>query len=283
MNWISENICTVLAEFMGGTIEMFGALVNNIFFVVVEIAVENVYAKNAEKMLMTLALSLAALMTLKVVISGYLMETDYDSEADPFNLIIRLAECVAMITCSTLLFNYLLELAKDFTNDLIGSADANGYATITESLLNVNLIGMPTIANTYIILLLIINISVYVFTIIAGLRGAELMVMKLCFTIFSLDLLTTSRERWSNFFMGYVMTFFTYAIQILLYTIGLKSYATASAGRPLYFLSTIMFILMAIKAPKFLEKYIFKSGMGGAVGNGLRMVAQTAMMRAAYH
>lgn len=279
MNWITENLCESASDGIGGMIEMFGDAMNDIFYFMVKFGVENVYIKNAEKMIIALTLSLAALVTLKVVLSGYITETDYDSEADPFNLIIRLAECVAVTSCSAWIFDYLLARSRDFASDLIGSADASSYTTRTEVLLNIDIGNAGKVGIAYMVLMTVICISFVVLMVVSGLRGGELVVMKLFLPFFSLDLLTTSRERWNNFIMGYMMAFFTYAIQILFLIVSLKCYATAEINNPLYFIATIVFMIIAIKAPKFLEKYIYKTGVGGAAGGGLRMVAQTLLMK----
>lgn len=279
MSWLVENICEFLSSFIGGTIDMFGELVNNIFYYTVDFATQNEYAVNAQKMFVALALALIALVVLKIVISGYLLETDYDSDADPFNLLVRVAETVAVITNAGWLFTYLLQMSKNFTTDIIGSVAATGYAEQTQSLMSVDLSGIADMALPYLSILVLILIAVVVFTVVAGLRGGELVAMNLLLPIFALDILTTSRERWNNFFMGYLTAFFTYGLQILFFNIALKSYATASYSDPLYFIAALSFMVIAIRAPRFIEKYLYKTGVSGAATSGIRLVAQTAMFR----
>ena len=94
MNWITENICSALSDLITSIINLFGEMVNNIFYQIVEFNNKNAYAIGANKFFILLALSLAALMVVKQVLSGYILETDHDPEADPFNLIVRTAETV---------------------------------------------------------------------------------------------------------------------------------------------------------------------------------------------
>ena len=104
--------------------------------------------------------------------------------------------------------------------------------------------------------------------------------MKLFMPIFAIDLLTSSRERWNNFFMGYMLAFFTYAIQILFYTVAMKTYVSASFSNRMNLVAACIWMIIAIRAPQFLEKYLYKSGVSSAASSGIRMIAQTAMFKA---
>lgn len=279
MNWITENITAFVSDVIGGTVDMFGNIINNIFFWIVEVAVQNVYMINAERFVVASAIALIGVVVVKIVLSGYMLETDYDSDEDPFNLLVRIAETVAFMSNGNWLFNYMLSLAKKYTSDLAGGTSVAGYSETTESLLNVapGFVGNRSVA--YIMMLLAILIAVIIFTVVAGLRGAELVAMMLFYPYFCLDKLTNSRERWNNFFMAYMSAFFTYAFQILFFMIAMKCYATAISGFPLYSIATLVFIILAIKAPKFLEKFLYRSGVSNAASSGIRMVLQTAMLR----
>lgn len=280
MNWITENVAEFFRDWIGATISAYGDLLNNIFYSVVDLANENAYVIGAKKMLILVSLSLISLIVIKIVTSGYLLETDYDSEADPFNLIVKISEVTAIICNSGWIFNYALQLSKDFVNDIIGSTDLGGYKHQTQALLDIDPSTVNASIITYIGMLFVIQISFIVFTVISGLRGGELIVMNIFFPVFALDLLTNNHERWDNFVMGYFLAFFTYGIQILFFIIALKSYSSTSFDKPEYFLNTLIWMIVAIRAPKFLEKYMYKSGIGNAASSGIRMVVQTAAIKA---
>lgn len=281
MSWITENIAAFLTDLIGGAIDFFGDILNNIFFWIVEQAMSNVYVINAEKFIVATAIALISLMVIKIVTSGYLLETDYDSEADPFNLIVKIAETIAIITNAGWIFSWMLETAKIYTSELLGNANTAGYSKTTKKLLEIQPAEAGTKFSVFLVLLVIMLIAFVIFTVVAGLRGAELIGMKLLMPYFALDLLTNSRERWNNFITAYLIAFFTYAFQILFFLIALKSYASVSLVHPQYYISTIIWIIMAIRAPKFLEKYIYKSGVSNVASSGIRMVAQSYVMRKA--
>lgn len=281
MSWITENIASFITDLIGGTIDWFGDILNNVFFWIVETALQNTYIVNAENFIVVTAIALIGLAVGKIVTSGYLLETDYDSEADPFNLIVKIAEVVAVILNSGWLFNWMFETSKTYTSDLLGNVNTSGFCNQTNSLLQVNNYDIGRMYVVYVIMIGIMLIAFVVFTVVAGLRGAELIAMKLFLPYFALDLLTNSRERWKNFFMAYMIAFFSYAFQILFFIVALKCYASVSISNPQYYIATLIWMIMAIRAPKFLEKFIYKSGVNNAASSGIRMVAQTMVMRGA--
>lgn len=286
MSWITENIISFITDFIGGTIDWFGDMLNNIFVWIVEQALTDVYVTNAENFIIISAIALVGLVVVKTVTSGYLLETDYDSEEDPFNLIIKIAQTVAVILNSGWIFDWMLATAKDYSADLLGTTDTSGYCEITNSLLQVllqnNIFDLGRQYTSYVIMLGAILISFVIFSVVAGLRGAELIAMKLFFPYFALDLLTNSRERWKNFSMAYAIAFFSYAFQILFFVVALKSYASVSILNADYAIVTMVWMIMAIRAPKFIEKFIYKSGVSDAASSGIRMMAQTVLMRGAF-
>ena len=97
MNWLTENFCAVLVDIIGGFLDVFGDVVNNIFYWIVQVATENVYVINAERFTVSLATTLIGVCVVKNIIAGYFLETDYDAEEDPFNLLVRIAQTEAEI------------------------------------------------------------------------------------------------------------------------------------------------------------------------------------------
>lgn len=280
MSWISENISTFFSELIGGAIDSLGQFVNNIYASILQFALGNVYYLNAVKFVQSMALLLIGVVVLNIIISGYIMETAYDSEEDPFNILIRIAQTAAVILNSNWIFNWFYKLGTDFSNDLIGAANAEGYSGKTRSLLAVDVSSMGTGFLWHVIMLCVVLISIIIFTIVAGLRAGELVAMNLLFPFFALDLLTNSRERWKNFFTAYLIAFFSHAIQLLFYIIAMKSYMSMTTGYDFYSITTIVFMIIAIKSPQFIEKFVYSSGLSNAASGGIRMLAQTALLRA---
>lgn len=275
MSWITENICSFLTDLLGGFIDAYGTFINNVFFSFVAIANTNEYYMNAQKLFVLLGLALVGLMAAKVVSSGYMLETAYDSEEDPFNLLIRIAEATAVISCSGGIFSYGLQMSRDFCDDLLNSTDITGFSGKTQELLQMTMTGSNQVS-AFIIMIVVLLIAAIVFSVMSGLRAGELLVMNLFLPIFAIDLLTNSRERWNNFIMGYVFAFISYAVQTLFFMIALKSYMSANYTNQSYMLSALIWIVVAIRAPQVIEKYLYQTGVSKAASSGLRMVVQIA-------
>ena len=173
--------------------------------------------------------------------------------------------------------------SKHFTTDLVGSANAAGYSDTTTGLLGMDSAAAGRSYSAYMLLVGFITIGTVIFSVVAGMRGAELVALMLFFPFFCLDMLTNSRERWNNFKMAYMFAAITYSFQILFFTIAMKSYATAATGSSgetsLYWIGTIVFLIMAIRGPKTIEKYLYTSGVSNAAHSGIRMLVQTAAMK----
>ncbi len=280
MSWITENICSFLTDLLSGVVDAYGTFINNVFFSFVAIANTNEYYMNAQRLFVLLGLALVGLMAAKVVASGYMLETAYDSEEDPFNLLIRIAEATAVISCSGEIFSYGLQMSKDFCEDLLNSTDVTGFSGKTQELLQITMTGSNQVS-AFIIMIAVLLIAAIVFSVMSGLRAGELLVMNLFLPIFAIDLLTNSRERWNNFIMGYVFAFISYAVQTLFFMIALKSYMSANYTNQSYMLSTLVWMVVAIKAPQFIEKYLYQTGVSKAASSGLRMIVQTAAIKMA--
>ena len=280
ISWISENICEYFTDQISGAIALFGDKINNIFYATVDAGVSNAYVVNANTFLVVFALAAVALIVGKEVLDGDLIDVNYDPDDSPMDFLLRIAEAVAVISCFGALFDYLMVFSKRFASDLLGSSNATGVKDITSGLINIDLSNTGSAAGMYITVVMLVFIGFIVFAVVSGFRGAELIAMKMFAVIFALDLIHANRERWNNFFMAFLLAMFSYGFQTLFYILSLKSYASASINDMGYCLSAIGWLLMAIIGPHFIEKYLYKSGISKAAGSGLRMLAQTAMIKA---
>lgn len=279
MSWIGEMLCEYITDKIAGTIKLFGDKINNIFFTMVDYGTSNEYVQSAENFLVVFALTAIAILVGKQVLDTDLIETR-NSDEEPIDLIVRIAETVAVISCTGEIFNYLLKLAKSFSTDMLKNTDAKGVKGITEGLVNIDISNLGGEGIIYLNIVLLLVVGYCVFTVVSGLRGAEIIAMKLFTPLFALDLLNVDRERWDNFFIGYLLAFMSYSIQVLFFLLSIKSYASASINDMGYCFSAVAWLLAAICGPHFLEKYMHKTGLTKAAGSGLRMVAQTVVLKA---
>ena len=136
---------------------------------------------------------------------------------------------------------------------------------------------MDTVGNQmigYILTLLLLLVGFIIFSIVAGIRGAELTLMKILFPLFAVDLLTTNRERWNSFFTTYVITFLSYSVQLLCFKLCNMTFVTIDYGGNfnIRFITVIGWMVMMIRAPKWMEKFAYSSGLGGMASSSVRFL-----------
>lgn len=279
-SWISENVCEYFTDQIAGTITLFGDKINNIFYTIVDAALSNAYVIGANNFLVVFALSAVVLIVGKEVLDGNLIEVNGDPDEEPINLLMRVSECVAIISCFGSVFDYMLAFSRKFAADLLSSSNASGVKDITSGLINIDVSNTGSAAGMYLTVIFLVLIGFIAFALVSGFRGAELIAMKLFAVLFALDMIHANRERWNNFFMAFLLAMFSYGFQTLFYVLALKSYASASINDMGYCISAMSWLILAIIGPHFLEKYLYKSGISNAAGSGLRMLVQTAMIKA---
>lgn len=92
--------------------------------------------------------------------------------------------------------------------------------------------------------------------------------------IFASDIVSTNNEKWSSFFASYLVLFFGYSIQLFCFDMFINSFASLEFSETLDFhegtvtwMLLIGWLLMSIKAPKWLDRYTYSSGVGHTMGS----------------
>ena len=273
MNWITKNIMGFIADLMSGFLDMFGKLINNVFEVIADINLENQIVVNANNFMVLCSLAFLAFAAGKQILDVYVFQTSGDPDAEPLQLAVRLAQACAVICSSGWLFNEFLKFSKYFTTDLLASASNTDVQGHMKSLLEAADAAVSQFIG-YNITLLVILVGLIIFMVVAGIRGAELTLMKVLFPLFAVDLITTNRERWNNFFTTYVVTFLGYSIQLLCFRMCSETFVGLNfdAYYPVRFLTTIGWIVLMIRAPKWMEKFVYSSGVGNLTSSTVRFL-----------
>lgn len=281
MNWITTNFFKAISDFMSGILDVYGDFIGNVFETITDANVNNSLVGNVSNYTMLLALVLLAVLGGKQILDVYVFQTAGDPNAEPLDIVVRIAQAVAVICSGSWIFNELMKFSKYFTNDLLSSAHEND---VSVHLLDLIMQAQETItmqAIGFIFTLVIILIGFVIFSIVAGIRGAELILMKVLFPFFAMDLITTNRERWKNFFTCYVITFCTYGIQMFCFKMCSMTFVSidynASAGTK--FLIVIGWIILMIRSPRWIEKFAYTSGVSSTTTSFIRMAPLMLMRR----
>ncbi len=274
MNWITKNIMGAIADCISGILDVFGNFISNIFDLVADVNLNSGIVTNCSNFTILFGLAFLGLAAGKQILDVYVFQTSGDPDTEPLQIVVRIAQACAVICSSTWIFNEFLKFTQYFTSDLLSSAAENDVSSHMKSLVSmvIDLEGNRMIGYTIILLLLLIGFVT--FCVVAGIRGAELTLMKILFPLFAVDLLTTNRERWRSFFTTYVITFMSYSIQLLCFKMCSMTFVTLDydGNFSIRFITVIGWMVMMIRAPKWMEKFAYSSGLGGTVSSGIRFL-----------
>lgn len=272
MNWVTKNIFGFISDLMSGILNVYGSMIGNIFETVADANLSSSLITNASTFTAAFSIAFLAVAAGKQYLDVYVFQTAGDPDADPLDLIVRVAQALAVIGSSTWIFNELMAFSKIFTNDLLRSAHEDD---VYEHFLRLIAEAADTVSEQslgFLIAILLMLIGFIIFSVIAGIRGAELTLMKLLFPIFAVDLLTTNRERWKNFITTCAITVFGYSLQLILFKLCSMVFVQVDlGGSAVKFATVIGYLVLMIRAPKWLEKFAYSTGIASAASSAARM------------
>lgn len=278
MSFFLKNIGEAIADFITGFLEFFGNFITDIFETIAELNLNESMVTNAAKFTSGFALALVSLMAAKYFFSIYVLETDGDSDSDPLDILVRASQAIAIISCNTWIFTTFMGFSKAFTRDLITSTGTVDVEVTVLGFVTTLAASLTPMSMCVLIIISVLVIGLFAFCITAGIRGAELALMKILFPIFAVDLMTTNRERWNAFITTYAITFLSYSLQLLCYTMFCANLVKLDLGQmnKNYILTFGWFILM-FKTPKWLERFCYSSGIKSFTGGIARSIPYLLM------
>jgi hypothetical protein len=270
ISWLLSAFTDAINDLINGTLDFFGDFVNNIFFYVAEVNLDNKLVINAATYTTLLSISLITLLGVKQYFTTYVMETSGDPDSDPLDILVRCSEAVAVCCSNDFITTYFFKFSKAFATDLGESGGLIDLKPTFLDLIKVSATSGGPVQTVFLFILLLLVIGIVVFSIIAGIRGAELSLMKIMLPIMSVDLVTANRERWGNFFISYAVTFLYYGLQLLCYRMFLGSLMCVTVSvMSKELLITFGWFFLMLRSPKWLEKFIYSTGFGrGVAGAG---------------
>lgn len=279
INWLYQNAIELAGNFMIGLTNLVGTSINNIFFDIVELNNESPYVSNAMTFTMLFSTTLLGFMAAKQVLDVYILEVNGDSDESPLNLLVRVSQALAVAMSSSWIFDTLLSFCKKFSKDLITSSETVDVSvSLNTSIVNASS-DITLASGGIIVFMALLFVGYIVFTLVAAIRGGEVILMKILCPIFAVDLVTTSREKWNAFFSGYLSAFLFYSVQVFCFTMSLKYISFTTSGNIDNIVRCGAWLILAIKSPKILEKYAHTSGVSRAASSGMRLAAQMLIMR----
>lgn len=284
MSWINKLIFIMISELLMSLLETLAQYINNIFDVMYELQ-DLSSLDGVRTYITTISISLVAVYALKYMIDTYVLMNNGDLDQEPLDIIVRCAETVATILCGSFVIEQLLAFASTLASEVTESqfSDAPTLADKLQTLLD-PLSLVDDISSCVLLLLgagLVIGLIIYV--IKAAKRGAELILFQMILPLIALNKLGSSRDIWKNFTQDLMICIFGYIIQIFGFNEFIRILGNYPVGGTNVLVAAFAWILVTIKAPKWIEKFISHTGAGAMVGRGgmmgMKAIVQIAMKK----
>ncbi len=264
-NFFGNQLLDMLQEIISGCWSTFFSYIES-FYLNTNWITGNSYVNNAQNISNKIATSFLVLVMTKHIFTTYILETDGDPDVDPLQYLVKGSVALACIQMQSFLFNYLLKLSNllcaEVCNGLVPQL-TNDFSELLKSIATL----MGSIAFTPIMLCIYI-ICIFILIIKAAMRAVELAIMKVLFPLMCCDMITPSRERWSAFLVTYLATFFGYIIQIFCIRLSMILFLSFESISVMIGAAALLFF--AMKTPKWLEKFVYSSGLGNTVSGTAR-------------
>lgn len=272
MNFVTELLTDVVRDILG---DMFAA----IGIQIIEIQKLSLVINQTEIVTalctfsMLLGAALCVVVVGKQVVSVYGFGTQGDPDQDAFEIVFRLCLTLGVIGGNSFFFTELLKLTNAIAADIlfifVGKIAEND---LTMMLLN----GITGPFNA--ICMIGIAIGLVMFALSSVIRAAEITLSKILLPIFAIDMLNSNHEKWNMFIFQYVMSFLSYILQLLCYQMFLYQFFKEGISfMGIDYIAAIGWLVLTVRAPKWLEKYIYATGTGQALSHGASRLGQVIM------
>ena len=225
--------------------------------------VEVLSFEKLKTIIFSFALSLIILKFLKKGFDIYILWTEGESDTPPLTFIVYFIRAVVVLISFTILYDWLIQIAKDFGNQMLVALNYNNELPLTTTIAN-----YATSSIFCSIISIVILILLFVLYIQFIMRGFEIFVLKLGFPLACVGLVQADGGVFKSYSEKLIRSVLTVLVQIVLCKIAL---ALIMSTQYIYAIAGIM---MAVKTPKFLQDFMLVSGSGG-VSNVIMTASKT--------
>lgn len=271
--WIIEEFCDGINRLLTLIFDLYFDTIVDFFDgdIIIDV-LDNSSVQTAILFISTASMVLLGLSAGKNIITTYYLETNGDREMDPLQYLVKVSMVTAVIQGSSFFTKYLLKLTKLLYRSVM---EGQLYSYLTPDLLldmESYVTKVTTMSILGILFVIIFAICLDIIILKSAIRVAEVVVMNVLLPIFACDMVTPGRERWNNFIMSYITTIFGYIIQIFALNLSLRLYVEAENMNSLLLCLGCLFF--SVKAPKWLDKYVYSTGYGSSAQSALYMIPQ---------
>lgn len=283
-----DFLTKAIVKFIGNTLLGFVASITNLTREIFESStkefLEYSTIQRIHNFFLGISIFLIIFFAIKRYFDVYIMETGGDPDADPVDILVNATKAIAISISSSWIFatfiNFTISIAKNVA-EIIKSQDKFG-ATISSSIKAIMKNGMAGGA-TWMWYMLGLVIGITIFFIIGFMRAIDLMLMYIITPFFCVDLVNTKHERFDGFLTNLIVTALYYILQLICFSmftqsmLGVLTGFTPDNGIGASGLKVLAWLIAAIKSPKWLDKFVYSTGLGDKVNRGVSSVGTSVV------
>ena len=227
------------------------------------LGVQVISLDNLKLLIFSFALSLIILKFIKKGFDIYILWTEGEADTPPLTFVVYFIRAIVVLLCSTLLYDWLVSVVKDFGQEMLVALNVAQTMDITTQMASLAGAGLFSAIMSIIALIML-----FVLWIQFIIRGAEIFVLKLGFPLACVGLVNADGGVFTQYIGKLFKSMLTVLVQILCCKLALL---LVFSGQLIY---AIAMIILAIKTPKMLQEFMLGGG-GGGISNVIITASKT--------
>lgn len=218
--------------------------------------------------------SLIILKFLKKGFECYVLWTDGDPDVEPFALVIRFIQAIAVAVCFPVLYDWFAKIIESLINDMLITA---GIATNFEWDVWISTVSSLGLVAAIFGLIFIICYIVLYFQFL--MRGLEILILRIGVPLACVGLLDNDKGIFKLYINKFFQNMVAVVVQLSLCKFGIGLMLDIGVNINVFWGLSCMFL--AVKTPRFLNEFIvpLTSGGGAAINNLYHSVKLVQMVK----
>ncbi len=212
--------------------------------------------------LLGFGVSLIILKFLKKGFECYVLWTDGDPDSEPFALIIRFVQAVAVAVCFPVLYGWLADITRNLTDELlaaIGVSTDYNWKAWTKGISSAGIV-TATLGLVFVIAYFMLYFQFLM-------RGLEILILRVGMPLACVGLLDNDKGVFKNYTMKFFQSMVSVVVQVALCKLGIGMMMNMGGNMNVFWGTAC--IVLAIRTPRFLAEFMVPSGGGGGVVNNV--------------
>lgn len=279
MDFILKSLAVFIGNVMEGMVASILSGVEDMFQALVKTFTTDGLVVSAHDSVLGVSIALISLFCVKQYFNTYVMETSGDPDADPLDILVRGAEAVAVASCSSWIFFSFMNFCSAFADEIVGDADIEDFSKVFTDAVETLTVNITKNGFVGLVFLLSMLIGIFCFYVIATIRALELAMMYIILPLFCGELCYASHERFNGLLTNIVVTGLYFVLQLLMFKLFMTTLLlsltdiTAVTETSDFIMDnnvfkSIGFCIVMLRSPKWMDKFVYNSGVGETVRRG---------------